>query len=247
MPYLVAPFMSFLVYTSPLAYYSILKSWQSSQRVHVVPPSAQPEKLDIPTLFLRRYLLKKTSRPSGAIIATLSLEPFPVHYRPRSDPLSLLLRPNFLLLPELSLSGIDHILLEPTHSIPGLPGSIAAMHKDTWVLDFTDNGASKGVVMSQSRMREIQLVIDPDTSMREFGMTVEGVYRSWIHLLVRDSLHSRWLRNFLSCGYLSLRSLIVHSSNYLMQLCPLSPAPFNPAERFVTEYVRVCIILELSE
>lgn len=185
MPYLVAPFMSFLVYTSPLAYYSILRSWQASQPFTDTLPKHQFEKLDIPSNFLRRYLLKKTSRPSGAIIATLSLEQYPLGYRPRPDPYSLYLRPNYQLLPNMSLNWADHIFLEPHIQMnPSTPA--APTQKTTWVLDFTDNGSRAGIVVSQARMREIQLVIDPDTSTDDFGIPIAGTGKSWVELLVRD-------------------------------------------------------------
>ena len=56
----------------------------------------------------------------------------------------------------------------------------------SWLLDFTAGGKYPGVVVSQSRMREIELVVNPfggidnmgDVPMMSFGTG------SWIDLLV---------------------------------------------------------------
>ena len=57
-----------------------------------------------------------------------------------------------------------------------------------WILDFTEGGKYPGVVVSQARVREIELVLNPfgmenmpDASMMSFG----GGAASWVDLLVR--------------------------------------------------------------
>ena len=61
----------------------------------------------------------------------------------------------------------------------------------TWVLDFTESGKRPGVVTSQSRMKEIELVVNPlggidslngVSEMLSFGTL------SWVDLLVRSCL-----------------------------------------------------------
>jgi len=64
-------------------------------------------------------------------------------------------------------------------------GESTGQHK--WILDFTENGKYPGVVMSQSRMREIELVVNPFSSMNHMntvGMMSFGA-GSWVGLLVR--------------------------------------------------------------
>jgi hypothetical protein len=57
-----------------------------------------------------------------------------------------------------------------------------------WMLDFTDGGKNPGVVMSQSRMRDIELVVNPlggIDGLNSVGMISFGT-GSWVDLLVRD-------------------------------------------------------------
>ena len=58
----------------------------------------------------------------------------------------------------------------------------------TWILDFTEGGKYPGVVMSQSRMREIEFVINPFNDMGGMDnvpmMSSFGA-GSWVDLLVR--------------------------------------------------------------
>lgn len=60
----------------------------------------------------------------------------------------------------------------------------------TWNLDFTDEGKTQGIVMSQSRMRDIELVVNPlgsiDT-LNSVGMMSFGT-GSWVDLLVSTTL-----------------------------------------------------------
>jgi len=60
----------------------------------------------------------------------------------------------------------------------------------TWILDFTDSGKYPGVVMSQSRMRGIELIVNPLGGM--VGLNSVGILSfgtgSWVDLLVRVQL-----------------------------------------------------------
>jgi hypothetical protein len=61
-----------------------------------------------------------------------------------------------------------------------------ALDQHTWFLDFTNGGKHSGVVMTQSRMRDIELIINPlsdidhlnPVNMMSFGTG------SWVDLLV---------------------------------------------------------------
>lgn len=59
-----------------------------------------------------------------------------------------------------------------------------------WVLDFTNNKKTKGVVMTQSRMREIELVINPFSGVENgaAGMGRLGVPpgQTWVDLLLNE-------------------------------------------------------------
>ncbi len=62
----------------------------------------------------------------------------------------------------------------------------------SWALDFTAGGKYAGVVVSQSRMREIELVVNPFSGMDQMGdvpMMAFGT-GSWIDLLVSAGV--RW-------------------------------------------------------
>jgi len=53
--------------------------------------------------------------------------------------------------------------MEFEHDYPQVPTTTAlsAPTKPVWVLDFTNDGSSSGIAMSQSRMREIETIIHP--------------------------------------------------------------------------------------
>ena len=53
--------------------------------------------------------------------------------------------------------------MEFEHDYPQVPTTTAlsAPTKPVWVLDFTNNGGSNGIAVSQSRMREIETIIHP--------------------------------------------------------------------------------------
>ena len=66
---------------------------------------------------------------------------------------------------------------------------VAALHGQqfTWILDFTGGGAHPGVVVSQARMREIELVVNPISGMHHIEPSIVsfgGGTGSWVDLLV---------------------------------------------------------------
>lgn len=160
LPYLRTPSISFLVYLSPLCYLTLLRS----------SPQSESTLMDIPMTALRSCLLE--TRPcKGAIVANLSLGPSsqPSHFAQEHS------RPTFPLLPpdaleDTDVHSLDHIL--PVDNGP-----------DAWVLDF----GPEGVVLSQSRMWEIQLLLGMAPMVDTMQMMSFGYSDSWVDLLVRYS------------------------------------------------------------
>ncbi|KZT08418.1 uncharacterized protein LAESUDRAFT_697349 [Laetiporus sulphureus 93-53] len=176
LPYLTSPSMSFLVHISPRTYLFLLRSSPSS-----APPSTSPvPNFDIPLSHLRSQL-SVHPRPEGVTLATLTLTR---SFSPISSPDSinisdLATRPTFPLVQ--SGHETNFSLPLPQSSEPGFVAGQAY----SWILDFTDGGKYPGVVMSQSRMREIELVINPlsgtdhmNSAPMAFGMG------SWLGLLL---------------------------------------------------------------
>lgn len=63
----------------------------------------------------------------------------------------------------------------------------------TWILDFTSGGKYPGIVMSQSRMRDIELVVNPLGGMdnlNSVGMITFGP-GSWVDHLVCAMFYKR--------------------------------------------------------
>ncbi len=186
LPYLTSPALSFLTYLSPLAYLSILKTVLSPS-----PPlesSNNLPKLDIPLTHLRERL-STHPRPKGVTIATLIVSQLQLS------------KQNSLPSIQVDSDGFDQLTLplaqpESNHTFPRLPTppqhTPPAGESFLWILDFTSSGNFHGVVMSQSRMRAIEYVLNPsgaggmdDVAMMGFGGG-QG-HRNWVDLLVRIS------------------------------------------------------------
>lgn len=88
-------------------------------------------------------------------------------------------RPTFPLV--LTGTQVDHTLPQVT-SMMG--------DSRTWVLDFTDGGQHSGITMSQSRMREIELVVNPLSGMSHIDSMPMMAFGSgsWLDLLVREDI-----------------------------------------------------------
>ncbi|KAF7362076.1 hypothetical protein MVEN_00553200 [Mycena venus] len=160
LPYLTSPSITFLVYVSPQVYLSLKTSPPSP----FSPPESNLPKLDIPFDQLRSYL---STHRQGATLATLLLSPLTDSQ----------LFPASLSMPSL--------ISRPT--FPPCPvGESDAQH--VWVLDFTHGGKFPGVVVSQSRLREMELVINPLSGMDSMstGMMSFGT-GSWVALLLNPS------------------------------------------------------------
>ena len=121
---------------------------------------------------LRSYLSDKP--PSkGTVVANLSLGPSsqPSHFSQEHG------RPTFPLLPPDALEDTDTQSLD--HILPVDNGP------DAWVLDF----GPEGVVLSQSRMWEIQVLLGMAPVINTMQMMSFGYSGSWVDLLVRSFLY----------------------------------------------------------
>ncbi len=205
LPYLTGPSMSFLAHLSPLAYYTLLVSQKQSNRTD----APLDWRFDIHPRVLRDILSSRTSRPPGATIATLTLSSDYVPLNGSqaseniSDPFAFLAPselmsqlesteakgPSFHLPGTSLLSSLDHTLPE----IPVPSNGISVSQRPCWVLDFTEGGATDGIVMSHTRMKEIQRIVLSDkasvggTSMHQFpgDIGMQMPYPgSWVGLLV---------------------------------------------------------------
>ncbi|KAJ3850061.1 hypothetical protein EV368DRAFT_46079 [Lentinula lateritia] len=184
LPYLKSPSLSFLTYLSPLAYLSLLRSSSA------LPPDASTSlpSFDIPLHQLRSSLGISLK---GATIATLTLSP-PIesHIFPASMSIpTLTARPTFSLVPRGS--DLEHVFpqLADLPSTALDPADNESSGRNVWFLDFTEGGQYPGIVMSQSRMREIELVINPLSSMETLnsvGIMSFGT-GSWVDLLINPS------------------------------------------------------------
>ncbi|KAJ7502805.1 hypothetical protein B0H11DRAFT_1986434 [Mycena galericulata] len=160
LPYLVSPSISFLTSSSP-----------------VPPPSSNLPKLDIPFDHLRSYVSTRrkgcNARNANAILPhRLAVIPrIAVDAQPN-------IAPNVPLVP----SGAD---LE--HVFPQI-AELTTDAQHVWVLDFTHGGEFPGVVVSQSRLREMELVIHPLSGMDPLNPVMMSFGTgSWVALLLNPS------------------------------------------------------------
>jgi hypothetical protein len=171
LPYFALPSVTFLTYLSPLSYLTLLRSLPNG--------STSEGGFDMPDNHVREYL---SHYPEGATLATLRLvnsTNAPLFPSAMSMP-ALTSRPTFSLVP----SGA-----EIEHSFPQtIDPSVTMTFNDLdghhfWILDFTGGGRYPGVVMSQSRMRDVELVVNPLSSIDQINMMSFGT-GSWVDLLV---------------------------------------------------------------
>ena len=179
-PYLTTPSISFLTYLSPLAYLNLLRSASSTPTT--TPPANHLPLLDVPITHIRSALTQKVL-PAGITLATLVLSPTPPPaYHQDSMNLSAIdARPSAQLVS-------DAARVESRYVFP-VAREVAALHGQqfTWILDFTGGGAHPGVVVSQARMREIELVVNPISGMHHIEPSIVsfvGGTGSWVDLLV---------------------------------------------------------------
>lgn len=139
--------------------------------------------LDISISSLRSHLNTITN---GITIAVLYVEKLSeVHLYPASMSMpNVTARPTFPLVS--SASDFDH-------SFPQLDGFVSSQDQTpqpepyAWVLDFTEGGKRSGVVLSQSRMKAIELVVNPlgGDGLSHVSDILSFGTGSWVDLLVR--------------------------------------------------------------
>lgn len=184
LPYLTTPSISFLTYLSPLAYLKLLRTAPTSPT-----EAAHLPKLDVPFQHFRKYLTSHP-RPQGVTAATLYLSPTaPPAYHADSMSMSALdTRSSSTLVP--SAADMEHVF-PAAREAQGPQGQ-----QFTWLLDFTESGKYPGVVMSQSRMHEIELAVNPFGAMDHLPSVQMLPFGSgsWVDLLVRHFMLSPILR-----------------------------------------------------
>jgi hypothetical protein len=222
LPYLASPCLTFLIYASPLAYLNLLRTSLTSS-TSSPPLVSHIPKLDISSSVLRSQL-SVWPPPSG--ITTASLRICDV-YKPVLAPVNVLMhgvaRPTFSLDP--SMYQFDHVFPEVPEGprAEGLPNS----PETVWILDFAHQGKTKGVVMSQPRMREIEVIVNP-FSQSSGPSTIDMIGSSslstgsWVDLLVRIQFY------ILSSQILLITEIQLNHDN------PISP------ERYTSVYVSCC-------
>ncbi|KAL0956139.1 hypothetical protein HGRIS_002303 [Hohenbuehelia grisea] len=180
LPYLVRPSVSFLVHLTPAMYLTLRRSSPESPSFEA---SSNIPQLDIPMSHLRSQL---RSYPVGATVATLFLETStdPQLFPPPMAMPTFASRPTFPLVS--SAAEIEHLLPQIVtlpHSIADPGGPTVSSEEFTWVLEFTGNGRLPGVIMSQARMLDIELLTNPMASMDQLP-EMTYVTGSWVDLLL---------------------------------------------------------------
>lgn len=164
---------------SPLAYLDLLRK---STNKSAAAPSHLPN-FDIPIEILREGIRSRPP-PRGVTSVTLGIQDVS---RPRSD-MDDTMMSDFM--------GPLDMDMEFEHDYPQVPTTTALSGptKPVWVLDFTNNGSSNGIAMSQSRTREIETIIHPfghggvSSHLGIIGQTA-FTNPSWIDLAVRFFSH----------------------------------------------------------
>ncbi|KAF8971056.1 hypothetical protein BDZ97DRAFT_1787474 [Flammula alnicola] len=133
LPYLISPSVSFLIYLSPLSYLSL-----SHKAKDFTLKDSPFEGLSFSDI--KSYL---RSLPKAHL------------YPPSMSMPNITARPTFPLV--ASASDLDHSF--PQLDSFGMDANSSAPF--AWVLDFTAGGKLPGVIMSQSRMKAIELVVNP--------------------------------------------------------------------------------------
>lgn len=151
---------SFLVYVSPLCYLALSCASKGVEN---------NTKIDIPLNILEQYLAKDIL-PKGCILANLCMQP---SSQPHTA--EMIGGPRFPLVSSeesLGETDFDHIL--PIDNGP-----------DAWVIDF-----GPGVVMSQSRMWELQALLKRTPDAHALPIMPFAYSGSWVDLLVSGSSRS---------------------------------------------------------
>lgn len=187
LPYITIPSLSWLVHLSTQAYLAIRRNPSAAPPV---PASPFLPSLDVPFEHIRSYIGTHPRKP-GVTIASLILSSEGPRLPLQSDELGLdgfVSRPTSafgLNLQELSI-------VFPVLERPGSQGAVEAR----FYLDFTDGGKYPGVIMSQTRMREIETLVNPLAGIDQIDnvplMSTTFGAGSWVDLLVRITFKRRF-------------------------------------------------------
>lgn len=179
-----------MVHLSPAAYLSLLRS---------IPSSSTSDnnglRLDLSDSEIRTNL-KNIER--GVTMATISLAKLseghlypPSMSMPISYPMS---RPSFSLIEPTP--DVDHLfpqIMDTFKVAIDTSKSENRLDPYAWILDFTDGGTRRGVVMSQKRMSAIESIVNPlggDTDMNS-GSHITYGSASWVDILVSGRITGR--------------------------------------------------------
>ena len=181
LPYITTPSLSFLVHLSPHAYLTLLRTPSPSQ---LATFSSLPQ-IDIPFPHLRAYAGTHPRKP-GVTIASLVLCSGGPRVSQQPDDIaidSLSPRPNF------PLASFSSEIGQQFPNFKAVDGQ--SSHDERYFLDFTDDGRYPGIVMSQTRMRDIEMVIHPLAGMDPMNNADPVITfgsKSWLDMLVSISL-----------------------------------------------------------
>ncbi|KAF5351782.1 hypothetical protein D9756_007426 [Leucocoprinus leucothites] len=185
LPYLSSPSITFLVHATPLAYLSCLRNVTA-------PPVQQANMplIDIPLAHLRSQILEN---PKGMTTATLSVAPLssPPPFASGELLPGIAGRPTFSFCPQ----GADITHVFPRSGTPMETTTESRHH--VWMLDFTNGGKQPGVVMSQSQMRDIEMLITPLGGLHEDLEDVNIISfnaNSWVDLLLNQTTEIKYER-----------------------------------------------------
>ncbi|KAG6888002.1 hypothetical protein C0992_009955 [Termitomyces sp. T32_za158] len=149
LPFLISPSVSFLISLSSQAYLALSRKTEAS---------AGPWDVSLPSLRTHMFSIHK-----GLTFATLALTVAPTGkiFSATMNMPTFSARPTFPLAPQGS--ELEHSFPQRLDQSSGMAASevLEAGKQHMWVLDFTNGGKNPGIVMSQSRMREIELIVNP--------------------------------------------------------------------------------------
>ncbi|KAG6829369.1 hypothetical protein H0H87_011660 [Tephrocybe sp. NHM501043] len=148
LPYFTSPSVSFLVHLSPQAYLALLKTPDTSTSCDISLSTLRTQLFSL-TKGLSLATLALTVANTGQIFsATMNMPTFTA-------------RPTFPLAPQGS--DLEHTFPQTTDPSTDMLVSddVESGKQYAWILDFTNGGLTPGIVMSQSRMREIELIVNP--------------------------------------------------------------------------------------
>ncbi|KAG5725899.1 hypothetical protein E4T56_gene5116 [Termitomyces sp. T112] len=172
LPFLLCPSVSFLVNISSQAYLVLLKRTVTSASLWDVSLSSLRTDISSIQKGITLATLTLTVANAGKIFpATMNMPTFTA-------------RPTFPLAPQGSDLEYSFPQTMDQSSAMMVSKDLEAGKQYMWVLDFTDGGKNAGIVMSQSRMREIELIVNPLGGIDTIDPVMSFGTGSWVDLLL---------------------------------------------------------------